>query len=132
MSPWRRRGPTSLGTLSGACQTLEVLNLEMLDPPMLDWVEMAGTITVFGDWVDHQWTLNGTALDATGPIIDTPPAGTLTLVAVDPGTGCAASLTATLAARGPQRGLRGRGVGRSPAARWVWLHGRLLGFGRQW
>ena len=90
----------AFGTLSGACQTLEVLNLEMLDPPMLDWVEMAGTITVFGDWVDHQWTLNGTALEATGPIIDTPPAGTLTLVAVDPGTGCTASLTATLGCPG--------------------------------
>lgn len=90
----------ALGTLSGACETLEVLHLEMLNPPMLDWVEMAGTITVFGDWVDHQWTLNGTALDATGPIIDTPPAGSLTLVAVDPGTGCTASLTATLGCPG--------------------------------
>ena len=57
----------------------------MLNPPMLDWVEMAGTIQVFGDWIDHQWSLNGIPLDVSGPIIDTPPPGALTLVAVDPG-----------------------------------------------
>ena len=64
-----------------------MLNLEMLDPPMLDWVEMAGTIEVFGEWIDHQWTLNGIPLESSGPIIETPPSGTLTLVAVDPRTG---------------------------------------------
>ena len=57
-------------------------------------------ITVFGDWVDHQWTLNGIPLDVSGPLIETPPPGTLTLEAVDPETGCTASLTATLGCPG--------------------------------
>jgi hypothetical protein len=94
----------ALGTLSGECQTLEVLNLEMLDPPPLYWVEMAGIFQVPGDWIDHQWTLNGVPLGEFGSEIETPPPGTLTLLAVDPETGCAVSTTATIGCPGDLNG----------------------------
>ena len=90
----------ALGTLSGACQTLEVLELGLLDPPNLFWNATENGLSVPGDWTDHQWFINGTLLDAEGATLDSPAAGNYTLTAVDPSTGCTVSTSGAVGCPG--------------------------------
>ena len=82
-----------LGIETASCQTLEVLSLELLQPPNLFWNELDTSLFVPGDWVDHQWFLNGTPLDAVGAELVSPGAGHYALTALDPATGCVVSIS---------------------------------------
>ena len=55
-----------IGTLNGECQTLEVLDVQFLDPPSLYWILEGAALQSAGGWTDHTWSLNGSALEATG------------------------------------------------------------------
>ena len=89
-----------IGTLNGECQTLEVLDVQFLDPPSLYWILEGATLQSAGGWTDHTWSLNGSALEATGSTLALVGAGDYTLTATDPGTGCTVGFTGTVGCPG--------------------------------
>ena len=100
-----------VGTSDGTCQTLEVLDLTALDPPPLYWTENSGQLTAPEGWTDYTWTLNGTALETEGAVLDIPGGGQLTLTAVDPVTGCTVGTSGTVGCPGDLDGDNLVGVG---------------------
>ena len=100
-----------VGTSDGTCQTLEVLDLTALDPPPLYWTENSGQLTAPAGWTDYTWTLNGTALETEGAVLDIPGGGQLTLTAVDPVTGCTVGTSGTVGCPGDLDGDNLVGVG---------------------
>ena len=96
-------GPGSyyyVGTQSGPCSTLEVADIQFLDPPPLYWNLEGGQLQAPDGWTDHVWMLNGTLLDAEGVSIDVLGAGDYSLFATDPGTGCSVGYTGTVGCPG--------------------------------
>ena len=89
-----------LGTVSGDCQTLETLDLELLDPPPLYWDLEGGQLLAPLGWTDYSWTFNGTLLPADGSALDSEGAGDYTLTATDPTTGCTVATTGTVGCPG--------------------------------
>ena len=96
-------GPGSyyyVGTQSGPCSTLEVADVQVLDPPPLYWNLEGGQLQAPDGWTDHIWMFNGTLLDAEGVSIDVQGAGDYSLLATDPGTGCSVGYTGTVGCPG--------------------------------
>ena len=89
-----------IGTASGDCQTLEVLDLQSLDPPSLYWILAGGELQAPTGWTGYTWSLNGTVLDATGATLTVDGAGDYALTATDPGTGCTVGFTGTVGCPG--------------------------------
>ena len=89
-----------LGTVGATCQTLEVLDLSLLDPPPLFWVEENGQLEAPEGWTDYMWSLNGNALDETGSTVTIGGSGEYTVTATDPGTGCTVSHSGTVGCPG--------------------------------
>jgi hypothetical protein len=89
-----------IGTTSGDCQTLEILDLQLLDPPSLYWILAGGELQAPTGWTGYTWSLNGTVLDATGATLTVDGAGDYALTATDPGTGCTVGFTGTVGCPG--------------------------------
>jgi len=86
--------------VGATCQTLEVLDLSLLDPPPLFWVEENGQLEAPEGWTDYMWSLNGNALDETGSTVTIGGSGEYTVTATDPGTGCTVSHSGTVGCPG--------------------------------
>ena len=89
-----------IGTVTGECQTLEVLDVQAFDPPSLYWILEEGTLQAPEGWTDYTWSLNGTELSTVGPSIVVDGAGDYTVIATDPGTGCTVGYTGTVGCPG--------------------------------
>lgn len=89
-----------IGTMSGDCQTLEVIDVQALIPPSLYWILEGDVLQAPGGWTDYTWSLNGTELSTTGPSIGVDGAGDYTVIATDPETGCTVGYTGTVGCPG--------------------------------